>query len=85
MFIHSTFHGTITRETDSDVFVDIFKSIENKYEDSVNQMEESRFSSKLLSKLDIRCEKVNVPKSSSFIKSPDWLRYKNATRNPKNI
>ena len=42
-------------------------------------MEWSRFS------LSIRCNKVNVPKGSSYIKPLDWVRYKNATVNPKNI
>ena len=47
-------------------------------------MDESRFSFKFVSKLDSRFEKVNVPKGSSFIKSTDWLRYKNARVNPQN-
>ena len=48
-------------------------------------MEGGQFSFKFVSKLDIRSEKVNVLKGSSFIKSPDWLRYINATINPKDI
>ena len=33
--------------------------------------------------LKIRCDKVNKPKGSSYIKSPDWLRNENVTINSK--
>ena len=39
-------------------------------------MEGGRLSSKLVNKFRT-AKKVNVPKGLSFIKSPDWLRYKN--------
>ena len=39
-------------------------------------MEGSELSFTFVIKLIIRCEKVNVPKSLSFIKSPDWLYIK---------
>ena len=85
MFI-SSIHLTIKIEIASDAFVDvIFKSIKNKYEDLNNHMERSEFRFEFVSKLDIRCEKVNIPKGSSFIQSYDWLRYKNATVYPQNI
>ena len=48
-------------------------------------MEESRFSFKIISRLNIRCDRVNAPKGSSFIKSPYWLRFKNVTLNSKNV
>lgn len=47
-------------------------------------MKGNGFSFKFGSSLSIRCEKVNVPECSSY-KSPNWLRYKNAAINPKNI
>ena len=85
MFIKSI-HGIIILETDIDLFVnDIFKSIKDKYKDLDNEMKGSEFSYKLVSKLNIRCEKVNFKEGSSYIKSPNWLRYKNATINPKVI
>ena len=31
------------------------------------------------------CDEVNEPKGSSYIESPKWLKYENATINPKNI
>ena len=60
-------------------------SITNKCNNLDKPMEGSRFTFKFVSSLSIRPEKVNVPKSSLYIKSAKWLRYKNVTRNPKNI
>ena len=31
------------------------------------------------------CDEVNEPKGPSYIESPKWLKYENATINPKNI
>lgn len=71
-------------EIDTDVFVkDIFKSIKD-YENLDNQMERSNFSFKFENKLNISCEKANVAKGL-FYKSPDWLKYKSTTINPKNV
>ena len=83
-----TFRGyvTITRESNSDVFVKrIFTWIENKYEDLDNEIEGSRFSFKFVSKLNNSFKKLNEHKASSYIKSPNWLRYKNAIINTKNV
>ena len=44
-------------------------------------MERSNFSFKFENKLNISCEKANA----IYIKSPDWLKYKNTTINPKNV
>ena len=49
------------------------------------QMEGGWFSFKFVSSLNIRCDKVNAPKSKSCTKSPNWLRYKNTTINQKNV
>ena len=46
----------------------IFKSSKDKYEDLSNQIEESRLTFKSVSKSKTKCEKVNIPKSSSQIK-----------------
>ena len=48
-------------------------------------MKGSGFSLKFLSSLSVRCDKVNVSKGSSYIKSLNLFRYKNATINQKNI
>ena len=37
------------------------------------------------SKLNIKYTKVNAKKSSTYDKSPDWLKCKNATIRTKNI
>ena len=37
------------------------------------------------SKLNIKYTKVNAKKSSTYDKSPDWLKCKNATIRPKNV
>ena len=82
-FLHSNY-GIITLESDSNVFFDdIIKSTKTKYVDLDKQVEGSVFRFNFVSKLNIRCDKVNEPKGSSYIKSTDWLRYRNATINPK--
>ena len=48
-------------------------------------MKDSWFSFKLTRSLNIRYDKVNKPKGSSYIKSTKWLRWKNTTKNPENI
>ena len=85
MFIYSTAE-TIMVETKSNVFIDdIINSVINKFNDIDMQMERTGFSIKFMSGLSVRCDKVNVTKSPSYMKSPNWLRYKNAAINPKNI
>ena len=77
---------TITQKPDSNAFAErIFKLIKNKYGDLDNEMEESRFSFKFVSKLKKRCKKVNEWKGSGYIKSIIGLRYKNITTNPKTV
>ena len=44
-------------------------------------MEGREFSFSYLSKLTIKCLTVNEPKGSSYIKSLDWLKCKNTTKN----
>ena len=46
-------------------------------------MEGSQF--KCVGSLNIRCDKVNELKGSSYIESTKWLGYKNITINPKDI
>lgn len=73
-------------ETKPNVFIDdIIKSVINKFNDIDMQMERTGFSIKFMSGLSVRCDKVNVTKSPSYMKLPNWLRYKNAAINPKNI
>ena len=73
----------IILETDSDVFVaGAIKSFVKEYNGIFKQMEGSGFD--FVGKLSIRCDKVNEVKGSSYIESPKWLRYKNATINKKN-
>ena len=45
----------------------------------------NNFSFNCVSKLIIKSITVNEPKRSSFIKSTDWLKYKNATVNMNNV
>ena len=62
-----------------------FLSILLKNDEIDDQLEGSRFNIKILSSLSSRCEKLNVPRGSSFIGSPNWSRYKNGKINPENI
>ena len=47
------------------------------------QNKKNKFNFKFVGNLSIRFNKVNAQKVSSWIKSPDWFRYKNATINSK--
>lgn len=73
----------ILLNTNSSVSVDDFiKSIENMYEDIGKQMDRSVFSFKYVGSLSIRLDKVSEEKESSYLKAPNWLRYKNSTIKP---
>ena len=45
-------------------------------------MEESRLKFKFVSSLNIRCEKVRMPRGLLFLRSLNWLRFKNVKINP---
>ena len=49
----------------------IFQSLRNKHDDLSKEMEASGFYFKFVSRLNIRFQKVNIAKGSSFTKSPD--------------
>ena len=69
-------------ETDCNVFVDdIIKSFMKEYK----QIAGSGFSFKFVSSLNIKQDKVNEPKNSSYINLSNWLRYKYATITSKNL
>ena len=85
MFIYSTAE-TIMVETKSNVFIDdIINSVISKFNDIDMQMERTEFSIKFMSSLSVRRDKVNITKSPSYMKLPNWLRYRNAAINQKNI
>lgn len=46
-------------------------------------MERGGFGLKFVSKLKIKSKKVNERKSSSYIKSPGWLRYRKGSTKSK--
>ena len=71
-------------EIEFDVFVyDIIKLFMKEYNDKDTYMEEGAFSFEFVGSISIRCDKVNVPKDSSYKKLPKWFRYKNEAINPK--
>ena len=78
MILH-TICKKIKLETDTDKLINkIFRHV-----DLVNKMEGSRFSFDFTSKVTIKQVKVIAAEHSSYRKSLDWLRYKNAAINPK--
>ena len=62
---------------------DGLKLFMKKYNDIDKKMEGSGFNFEFIGSLSIKCDKVNVPKVSSYIGSPKWLRYKKAKINKK--
>ena len=52
------------------LFYDIIKSFMKEYNDKDTYMEEGAFSFEFVGSISIRCDKVNVPKDSSYKKLP---------------
>ena len=77
-------YGVIMLEKNvNDLIKEIFKFVKSRYE--TWKMETSAFSFIYMSELTVRYKKVNEAKGSSYIKSSEWLKCKNATVNPKII
>ena len=46
-------------------------------------MKEGNFIFDLVQRLHYKCHKTNLKRGGSYIESPDWIKSKNATINPK--
>ena len=69
----------------SDAINEIFKSSLKRYQEWLEtKMRGSRFTFERVDLLEYHLHKTSLNRGSSYIKSPDWLRNKGATINPKN-
>ena len=69
----------------SDAINEIFKSSFKRYQEWLEtKMRGSRFTFERVDLLEYHLHKTSLNSGSSYIKSPDWLRNKGTTINPKN-
>ena len=69
----------------SDAINEIFKSSLKRYQEWLEtKMRGSRFTFERVDLLEYHLHKTSLNSGSSYIKSPDWLRNKGTTINPKN-
>ena len=70
----------------NDVIEKLFKSLRSKYQDNLEtSMKGSDFIFDSVQLKYYKCDKVNFKRDGSYIDSPDWIKKKKATINPKNI
>ena len=70
-------------ETD-EIIEDLFESILQKYQEGLEEsMRESKFSYDRVDVLYYNINKVSLSRGGSYIDSPQWLKNKKATINPK--
>ena len=70
----------------NDVIEKLFKSLRSKYQDNLEtSMKGSDFNFDSVQFKYYKCDKVNFKRDGSYIDSPDWIKKKKATINPKNI
>ena len=68
----------------NDVIEKLFKSLRSKYEDNLEtSMKRSDFIFDSVQLMYYKCHKVNFKRGGSYIDSPDWIKKKKVTINPK--
>ena len=71
-------------ETD-DIINNLFISLKNNYQTEEQIMREgSDFNFESANRLDYKLHKIKLKRGESYVKSPEWIRNKRATINPKN-
>ena len=69
----------------NEVIDELFKSLRSRYQGNLEtSMRESDFIFDSVQFMYYKCHKVNFKCGGSYIDSPDWIKKKKATRNPKN-
>ena len=69
----------------NEVFNELFESLCSKYLNTLEtSMRGSDFIFHSVQLIYYKCHKVNFKRDCSYIGSPDWIKNKNATINPKN-
>ena len=74
----------ISRETD-EIIEDIFKSLRKRYQEGIEEsMYASHFTVVSVDAMYYDLNKVSLSRGESYIDSPEWLKNKKSTINPKN-
>ena len=69
----------------NEVIDELFKSLRSRYQGNLEtSMRESDFIFDSVQFMYYKCHKVNFKRGGSYIDSPDWIKKKKATINPKN-
>ena len=67
------------------IMEELFDSLLSRYEISLEtQIKGSDFAFVCINLLFYKCHKINFKRGGSYIDSPDWIKEKKATMNPKN-
>ena len=68
-----------------DIINNLFISLKNNYQTEEQIMREgSDFNFESANRLDYKLHKIKLKRGESYVKSPEWIRNKRATINPKN-
>ena len=68
----------------NDVIEKFFKSLRSRYQENLEKlMKGSDFIVDLVQLMYYKCHKINSIRGGSYIDSPDWIKKKKATINPK--
>ena len=69
----------------NEVVNELFESFLSRYQiGSETSMRDSNFILDSVQLLYYKCHKINFKRGGSYINSPDWIKKKKATINPKN-
>ena len=70
---------------ETDDIINLFISLKNNYQTEEQIMREgSDFNFESANRLDYKLHKIKLKRGESYVKSPEWIRNKRATINPKN-
>ena len=77
---------TIMRVVENeDIIKDFFNTFRKRYQEGLEtKMKESSFTFECIDLLEYHLDKISLNRGSSYIESPDWIKNKGATIDPKN-
>ena len=67
-----------------DIIREIFRSFLHNYQEELKIIIGSKFNFESVELIDYKFHRVRLRRGGSYIKSPEWLLHKGATKNPKN-
>ena len=69
-----------------DVINELFNTFRKRYQEGLEtKMKRSSFTFECIDLLEYHLHQISLNKGSSYIESPDWIKNKEVTINPKNI